>query len=136
MKTITKILIAVLILSGLMPLMMGTFLLFNQLKAAEMFHIGTITPDLDKIFLIMSVMMFTIVTFHAAAVYWIVKRKAEGLSLSLLLGFIIFISAAIMLVSFKMHGINDSMFYVIDFIKGILILLLTLAARKKQYIAN
>ena len=54
MKTVTKMLIVILTISGLMPLMACIFAAFNQETIMEMFHLASAsTPDLEKTIVIL-----------------------------------------------------------------------------------
>ena len=130
MKTTTKILIAVLILSGLMPLAACYFAIFDQQKIMEMFHLtASSTPDLEKTIGIVgaALVMAAIIQFLAAA--WIWKRKEEGFALSHWIGIMLISMGIYMFIFFRLHAFNDS-FYIVDLVKGILILTLTIMAKR------
>ena len=132
MKTVTKILIAVLIISGLMPLMACVFAAFNQPMLMEMFHLTSAsTPDLEKTIVILGAAMIAAALIQFLAAAWIWKGKAEGLTLSLWVSFLLISAALYMFIFFIRYNINDSMLFAIDLVKGFLILALTLYVRKK-----
>jgi len=90
MKATTKILIAVLIISGLMSLIACVFAAFNQPKLMEMFHLTSAsTPDLQKTIVIMGAAMIASVLIQFLAAAWIWNGKGEGLTLSLWFSFIL-----------------------------------------------
>ena len=137
MKTVTKILITVQIFSGLMPLAACVFAAINQKKIMEMFHISTSTsPDLEKIIVILGAAMISGALFSFLAAGWIWKGKPEGYVLSLWVSVMLISASIYMLVFFSIHNINDPLFFVIDLIKGFLILALTIVAKRKTSIAS
>ena len=131
MNLVSKILIAVLILSGIMPLMASYFAIFNHQKIREMFNItAASTPDLEKSTgIIGSALIFAAVIQFLAAI-WIWKRKEEGYSLSLWVGYMLIGAGLYMFIFFRLHHISDP-FYLVDLVKGAVILMLTFWARKK-----
>ena len=132
MKLIKKILIAILIISGLMPVIACIFAAFNQPMLMEMFHLTSAsTPDLEKTIAILGAAMIPGALMQFLAAGWLLKGKEEGFTLTLWGSFMLISATLYMLIFFKLHNISDSSMFAVDFGKGILTLVLVLYARKK-----
>ena len=128
---VSKILIAVLILSGIMPLMVSYFAVFNHQKIMEMFHLtAASTPDVEKSTgIIGSAYVFAAIIQFLAAI-WIWKRKDEGYALSLWVSYMLIGAGLYMFIFFRLHHFSDS-YYLVDVVKGVIIVTLTLLAKSK-----
>jgi hypothetical protein len=132
MKPVNKILIALLIISGLMPSVACLFAGANQGKLMEMFHLTSApTPDLEKTIVIMGAALLFAVIMHFLAASWIWVGQIYGLFLSCWIGITMILASAYMLVFFSQHNIDDSSLYIIDLVKGGLIFGLSVYAIKK-----
>lgn len=134
MKLITKVLITVLIISGLMPLMSCIFAGFNQSMLFDMFGLSSeLTPDMEKVLIIVGAAISTSALFQFLAASWLIKRKQEGYALAQWVGYSLILVGLYMLVFFSMHGIGAA-FYAIDLVKGALIVTLAVLGKKKTMV--
>lgn len=120
-----KILIALLALSGLMPLFIGILCLFANDKALEFLKM-TRTPDVYQLSFIFGLCALGFVVIYSQAIAWVIKDKREGYTLSKLIGAVSTASGILMLTM-----INRPDFGGPDLVKGILILAVAYWAERK-----
>ena len=137
MKPFNRVLALVLVISGLMPFLATFFAATDQSMIIQLFHFtGPSSPELQATFVMMgAALIFASVTQFLAAT-WVWKGKAEGLRLSLWVALMLITAAVYSFFVLLKFGINDPSFYVVDLIKGVLILVLTLVTSKKTLVKS
>ena len=135
MKTLRVILIALLVLYGLGALTGAILSLFNQTKQAEIQHLGEMTVGLEKLLLLSGALLLGQVWLYFSALALLVKNMKEGYMYAVTLGFIEFIQAVAIVISFSAHKFGSATDY-IAILKGLLLLVLALVAFKKSQTAS
>jgi hypothetical protein len=131
MKALRIILIVLLIVYGLGSLTGAIFSLFNPAKQAELQQLGELTPGIEKLLLLSGAMLAGQVWLYFSAIALLVRNMKEGYMYAVTLGFIEFIQAIIIIISFRAHNFGSPT----DFLalsKGAILLILALVAFKKQ----
>jgi len=131
MKTLRIILIVLLVLYGLGALTGAVFCLFTPAKQAELQHLGTMTPGLEKLLLLSGAMLAGQVWLYFSAIALLSRGMKEGYMYAITLGFIELIQAIVIVFSFSTHNFGsatDSL----AILKGALLLAVALVAFKKQ----
>jgi hypothetical protein len=134
MKTLRIILIALLVLYGLGALTGAIFCFFNQAKQAEIQHLGEMTAGLEKLLLLSGALLLGQVWLYFSAIALLVRNMKEGYMYAVTLGFIEFIQAVAIVISFSLHNFGSATDY-FAILKGLLLLVLALVAFKKQQTA-
>ena len=132
MKTSTKILIGILIITTLIPVLVGVYCLFDQPQALQFFGLKEISPDLEKVFFVLGGFMLGSVVMPILAIVWLTKGKREGYVLAYMVGFIGFVRGILTLVNFNMYEIDEAKLFVTPLVIGLLIMALTFAASRNQ----
>lgn len=132
MKIISKILSVALVLSGIMPLMAVVFSYTDQQKVMELFQLNTApTPELQIVIVMMGAALIFASVIQFIAAVWVWNGREAGLSLSVWVGIMLLAAGVYMIAGLSKLGVADSKFYIVDLVKGVIILGLTIAARKK-----
>ena len=131
MKSLRIILIVLLVLYGLGALTGAIFCFFNQAKQAEMQHLGEMTVGLEKLLLLSGALLLGQVWLYFSAIALLVRGMKEGYMYAVTLGFIEFIQALAIVISFSMYNFGSITDY-IAILKGTLLLVIALIAFKKQ----
>jgi hypothetical protein len=131
MKTLRIILIAVLVLYGLGALTGAIFCFFNQVKQAELQHLGEITRGVEKLLLLSGAMLLGQVWLYFSAIALLLKDMKQGYMYAVTLGFIELIQAIAIIVAFNIHDFGAATDY-FAILKGLLLLVLALVAFKKN----
>jgi len=132
MKSLTKILIAILAITNLIPLKVGILCLFDQSKALQFFGLESPSTDLSKIFLVLGGFVLASIVMPILSILWLIKRKAEGFILAYVVGFVAFMRGILTLLNFNIHKIDDTWLTVTPIVIGFLILMLTFIASKQH----
>lgn len=135
MKNSTKILVAYLALSGLMPFAVASMAAFAPARAAEVLQFGPLSPYVQKLLLFISVCLYAFAAVYAFAIVQLIKKRKAGFSVALLLSGITIGTGLYLMTGYKLIGVDDIMTGASDFGKGILMLVLTLVARRKENFA-
>ena len=131
MRTFSKMLIAVLIISALLPLWVTVSLLFYQQGAIAALQISELTPDIEKIFLISGAYMLSFLLLFAVAAWWIARDNKAGLSLAFVLGVITLVRGIFLFTAFNKHGFEATILASVGTIDGILILIFSFLAKPR-----
>jgi hypothetical protein len=132
MKSPTKILIAILAITSLIPLKVGILCLFDQSKALQFFGLESLSADLEKIFFVLGGFVLASIVMPILSILWLIKRKTEGFILAYIVGFVAFIRGILTLLNFNTHKIDDTRLTVTPLVIGFLILMLTFIASKQH----
>jgi hypothetical protein len=135
MKTLRIILITLLILYGLGALIGAIFSLFNQAKQAQLQHLGDLTAGIEKLLLLSAAMLLGQVWLYFSAIALLVRNMKEGYMYAVTLGFIEFIQAVVIVISFSAHNFGAPTDY-LAIVKGLLLLVLALIAFKKSQVEH
>jgi membrane-associated HD superfamily phosphohydrolase len=130
MKTITKVLIAALILYGLGPLTGAILCFFNPAKQAEWMHLGALTPDVEKVLQISGAMMLGQVILYFSAISLLVTGMKQGYMYAVTCGLIELVQGIAIVVALSGHSMG-SRTDIFAIAKGALLFALALAAFKK-----
>jgi len=131
MKTMTKILVAALVITSIIPFMMSMLCLFNHEAALQFFVMTSLNADLQQAFLLLGGFALTFTVFPMMAVIWLSSGKREGLILSYVVSAVYLFRGALMFVTFSTYGMKS---YTIPFVAmgiGILLLLLSLMSSRE-----
>ena len=134
MKTLTKVLIAVLILYGLGPLIGAINCFFNPQMQADWMHLGTITPDLEKLLLMSGAILFGQVILYFSAISLLLAKMKQGYMYAVTLGIIELVQGIIIVIAMSAHHMGSAMDLIAIF-KGALLFVLALYVYKKQPLA-
>ena len=132
MKTIHYILVAVLIISGLIPVPIIVSCLSSQDSAAAMLNLGTLTPAIETILLINGAFMLSFVILFWVAAIWVMQRKNAGITLSLILGAITAFRGILLFSTFNSHQLPVPFIAMIAAMDGVAVIVLSLLAGKVQ----
>jgi hypothetical protein len=130
MKLITKILVAVLIITAIVPIKMGTLCLFQQAQALEFFNLLQLSSDVEKLLVVLGCFIMATVIFQILAIVWLVRGNTEGFSLSAVVG-IISIGRGVMMCILLQNSTHIRM-SAIPMVFGSIILVLALIAARQQ----
>jgi hypothetical protein len=120
MKLTKKLLIAVLLLSSLMPLMAGTTAFTNTNKFLEMFKI-TPVEGMAPLLIIIAVCFWSFFIIQVVASVLLFKNHPGGRPLAIVTGWAIALSGLGLIIGFHQIGFPGAQFGFIDMGKGILI---------------
>jgi fatty acid desaturase len=132
MKSLTKTLITILVITTLIPIFIASECLFDQARATEFFGLGTRTADIEKIFFVMGGFVLSTTVMPILSIVWLVRKKAEGFTLAYLTGLVALVRGMLTFISFRGHDIHHGALTVTPMVVGLVILLLTFAANKQQ----
>ncbi|MEP7196057.1 MAG: hypothetical protein ABI851_06015 [Saprospiraceae bacterium] len=121
---------ALLKFSAFIPIKLAWLCLFNQKGGIEFFNLSALTPDLEKLFIVLGGFISAILVIQILCIIWIYQRKIEAYTLSLFIGSITIGRGLMMLVFFHIHHISEIIIILTPILIGMLILVLTLIARK------
>jgi phosphate starvation-inducible membrane PsiE len=131
MKTLRIILISILVLYGL-SVLAGTLLsLFGQAKLAEAQGLGDLTRGIEKVMLLSGAVLAGQVWLYFSAIALLSRNMKEGYMYAVTLGFIEFIQAIVIVITFNVHDFSKPTDY-LALLKGLLLLVLALVAFKKS----
>jgi hypothetical protein len=130
MKFLTKIVIAVLIVTALVPLKMGLLCLFQPGQAAVFFNLAQLSADVEKLLAVLGCFILATAAFQVLAITWLIMGNSHGFSLSAVVG-VISVGRGIMMCILLQNSSNLS-FSAFPLVFGTLILTLTLIAGKQQ----
>ena len=133
MKSFTKVLIAILILTSLVPIMVGISCFFNKESVLELFGVAALTADLEKVFPVLGSFMLASVAMPILAIAWLIKRKDEGYVLAYLVGFVTFARGILIFLDFNSHQIEGTKLTLTPLVMGVLILLATFFASRQYH---
>src|ERR1700741_2980159 len=108
MKTLRIIIIALLVLYGLGALTGAIFSLFNQVKQAEIQHLGEITVGVEKLLLLSGALLLGQVWLYFSAIALLLRNMKEGYMYAVTLGFIELIQAIAIVFSFHTHNFGNA----------------------------
>jgi hypothetical protein len=128
MKLTKKILLAVLVLSSLMPLSAAIISLTSQDKLFEMFKMPPVEGAAPLI-VVLSACFIAFFIVHATAFVLIWKGKSGGRDIAIMLGWINIISGIALFSGFMRIGFDGNMMAAMDFGKGLLIVGLAYSAK-------
>ena len=131
MRSLTKILIAILLITSLIPVAVAVFCLFDHTKALEFFGLQIRSADLEKIFFVLAGFVLSTVVIPVLAVIWLIKGRPGGITLAYLAGFIALARGILTLIKFNSHNIHDTKLSATPIAIGLLILLLTFIASRQ-----
>jgi hypothetical protein len=131
MKTITKVLIAVLSIYGLGPLTGALFCFFNPAKQAEFMHLGSVTPDVEKLLLLSGTLLFGQVILYFSTIALLVKGMKQGFMYAVTCGLIELVQGILIVIALNGHNMGSAT-DLIAIAKGALLFGLALLAFKKQ----
>jgi len=131
----TKLLIGVLGLTALIPIKLGLICLFSQTNALEFFVMQTLTPDSQKLLIVLGCFVLATVVIQVLALTWLFKGRTEGFSLSIFVGLINIGRGILMFFLLETQSSNDLRISVAPIVIGTIILILTIIASKKQKFA-
>lgn len=120
-----------LVLYGLGALTGAILCFFNQAKMAEIQELGEVTVGVKKLLLLAGALMVGQVWLYFSAISLFAAKMKEGYMYAVTLGFIEFIQAIIMVISFGANGFGNPIHY-LAILKGTALLALALIAIKKQ----
>ncbi|MFT3911521.1 MAG: hypothetical protein QM737_19005 [Ferruginibacter sp.] len=132
MKILTKLLVAMLAITSLIPVKLGMLCLFDQQGAAEFFDVKSVSPGIEKIFFVLGGFVLATLVIPVLSIIWLIKRKNEGFVLAYLTGFISLARGMLMLINFNSNKIDGTRITVTPIIIGFVILLLTFVAGKQE----
>lgn len=132
MRTITRILILILVFTALVPIKLGVQCLFSPSDALAFFNIPLNDPGLitEKLLIVLGGYVLAMVTVQILAIVWLIQKKPAGFTLSFLLGIL---SIGRGLIIMGLFGLGDSLEMRISLspiVFGILIMVFSLVARK------
>jgi hypothetical protein len=130
MKLTNKILIAVLLLSSLMPLSAGIMAFVDGNKFLEMFKV-TPVDGMAPLLIIISVCFLSFFILQLAAAILLIRKHPGGRSLAIIGGWCIALSGLGLLIGFSKINFDGAQFGIIDTVKGGLILVLAYLSKEK-----
>ena len=133
MKLTVKLLLAVLVITAIVPVTMGIFCLFRQAQALKFFNLAQLSTDVEKLLVVLGCFILATAIFQLLAIFWLIKGKVEGFSLSGIVG-IVSIGRGIMLFILLQNSSNIGL-SALPMVFGGLILLLALLAIRQQKMA-
>lgn len=142
MKSLTKILILVLLITSFIPLKLGILCIFSQIDALDFFSIQSIgteqfvSPDQSKLFAVLGSFVLGLLVFQILTISWLLKEKMEGYTLAYFVGGITIGRGLLMLMTFDLYDISDTRIVASSTIIGAVILLVTFVAKKQKETTN
>lgn len=133
MKIFTKILIALLALTTLIPFMVASMCLFNQTKALEFFDAEMLSADLEKVLFVLGGFILATAILPILAIVWLIKRKTDGYVLAYVAGFIALGRGLLTLFYFNTHGIDNTKLTMTPIVIGVILLLFSYLAAKQEH---
>ncbi len=132
MKPLTKILIAILVLTAIVPFKLALLCIMNPGDAISFFDIATVTPEIEKLLIVTGCFVLATVAFQLVAAWWLVTGKAAGFDLAVFTGCIAIGRGALMLLLLKSHDSNDIRISIVPIVFGTLILVFSIIAAKRH----
>jgi hypothetical protein len=133
MNLLTKTLIGMLIISGIMPMMASLFATFNQPMLMQMMNLQTVsTPEIQKALLLLGAAMIPCSAIQFIAAAWIWKGKPQGVTLAIWVGILISAIGFYLTATMGIYNISDPMLGAMDIFKGIIITVLSYAVSGKK----
>jgi hypothetical protein len=132
MKPLTKVLVALLVLTTLIPFYIGILCLFNQPKAIEFFSLESQSRDIQKILFVLGGFMLATIVLPIIAIKYLVGHKSEGFVLSLVVGAIALLRGLLTAINFTSADIVDGRLSVTPIVIGVVIIAATLTARSQH----
>lgn len=131
MKTIQAILVALLIISGLLPVPVITSALFNPSSAALMLGLGDATVPIRNVLQITGAFMLSFILMFGLAAYWVAKNNPSGIMLSFFLGIITLLRGVLLFGLFASRSVPAPFLATIASIDGTLIIIVSVMARNR-----
>lgn len=110
--------------------------LHDHANAVEFFGLQSLSPDMEKIFLVLGAFILASMVMPVLAIVWLIKGKSEGFVLSYIVGVIAFARGVLTLINFERHGIAGARLSVTPMIVGFIILMITFIAAKQRAIKS
>jgi len=128
MKSVTRILIAVLVITSLIPIKIGMLCFFDQSKALEFFGMELLSQDVEKIFFVLGGFMLASIALPVLSIVWLIRQKEEGYVLAYITGLVSFIRGALTLFNFSTHNLGETKLIATPMVIGFVIVMLTYVA--------
>ena len=132
MKIFTKILCVILVFTTLIPLIVGMLCLCDPPGALEFFGLKSLTSDSKKALIVLGGFVLASAVLPILAVIWLVKGKAEGITLAYIVGCIAIIRGLLMLLNFNINNTADYPVSFTPIVVGVIILLFTFFAGRQH----
>ena len=132
MKSLTIILIAILAITSLIPLKIGILCLYDQATAVEFFALESLTNDLKKLLFVLGGFILASIAMPILSIIFLIKRRAGGIILAYVVGFVAFIRGILTFFNFNSHQIEGTRLTATPIVIGIIILMLTFMTSKQQ----
>jgi hypothetical protein len=136
MKGFTKILIAVLLITTLIPICIGILCLFDQPGALQFFSLDFLSPESEKLLFVLGGFMLATAVLPILAIVWLSKQKPGGFTLAYIVGFIAFGRGVMTMGNFYRQDVVDTKLIATPLAIGALVLIITLIASRQQFNNN
>ena len=132
MKIFTKILCVILVFTTLIPLIVGMLCLCDPPGALEFFGLKSLTSESKKVLIVLGGFVLASAVLPIIAVIWLIKGKAEGITMAYIVGCIGVIRGLLMLLEFNINNSADATLSFTPIVIGVIILLFTFFAGRQH----